>query len=97
MVEDHQTPDIRAIERGEFLVGGRLRQQHELGLRRELCETAQQFQHEHLGAAVFPAGKDRRQIDHYGSQLIGGARIQIQSSSCQRMLYAESGKPLRVS
>ena len=61
--EHHQAADIRAVERGEFIVCGRLRQQDELRLRRELLETTQQFQHEHLSAAVFPAGKDRREVN----------------------------------
>src|SRR5258705_3180332 len=94
-VEQHQAADMRAVERGEFIVCGRLRQQDELRLRRELRETTQQFQHEHLSAAVFAAGKDRREVDQNGSQLIGVAgfqRLHLLAPSC-----VEPSRPFRVS
>jgi hypothetical protein len=93
VVEHHQTPDIRAIKGGELIVRGCLRQQHELGSRREFREAAQQFQHENLGSAVFATGKDWRQIDQTRSQLRGIVGFQRLHRYC---LFAEPGGPFRT-
>jgi hypothetical protein len=64
---NHQSTNVRPIERCQFLMRRSLRQQYKLSLRRQFPEASQQFQDKNLCTAIFSARKNGREINSNGA------------------------------